>query len=79
MKEFIVLFHTHSGAIKFHRAIESKGIEGELMPVPRKLSSSCGIGCKFQHDINIEEFISEEVERIFEIKEKDYIKVYEEE
>ncbi|SHH34916.1 Protein of unknown function [Clostridium collagenovorans DSM 3089] len=79
MKEFLSLFYTHSGAIKFQRAIEGKGMSGELMPVPRKLSSNCGIGCRFSYEEPIENLISEEIEKIFEIKDKEYIMVYEEE
>lgn len=42
MKEFIATFHTHADAIVAHRTLTEKGADARMMPVPRKLSSSCG-------------------------------------
>jgi hypothetical protein len=38
--EYQVLFFTHTGAIKFDRAMKKENIPCELMPVPRVLSST---------------------------------------
>ncbi|WP_053955167.1 DUF3343 domain-containing protein [Inediibacterium massiliense] len=77
MKNYIAVFFTHSGAIKFNRFAKKNNIFCELMPVPRKLSSNCGIGAKFCCN-NINKIIDSEIEKIFEVKNDEYILVYEE-
>ncbi|WP_129600732.1 DUF3343 domain-containing protein [Anaerophilus nitritogenes] len=77
IKNYIAVFFTHSGAIKFNRFAKKNNISCELMPVPRKLSSNCGIGAKFCCD-DIEKIIDSEIEKIFEVKINEYILVYEE-
>ena len=42
MKEYIATFHTHLAALMTSRALTSLGVKAQMMPVPRKLSSSCG-------------------------------------
>ncbi|HAE43754.1 MAG TPA: hypothetical protein DCG34_12685 [Clostridiales bacterium] len=63
--EYMVLFFTHSGAIKFERKCKKNNISCELMPVPRILSSNCSISAKIHYDGNIENLISDEIEKIF--------------
>ncbi len=76
--DYIAVFFTHSGAIKYHRHLKSTGIENETLPIPRKLSSNCGIGVKFYTSNNINEMITADVEKIYEIKNGIYDVVYEE-
>nr|WP_235700121.1 hypothetical protein [Clostridium senegalense] len=47
-------------------------MENEALPVPRKLSSNCGIGVKFLYEKNIEKIYDEDIEKIFKVKEKGY-------
>ena len=42
MKEYIATFHTHADAILAHRTLSELNVDARMMPVPRKLSSSCG-------------------------------------
>lgn len=42
MNEYIATFHTHLAALMTSRALSQLGIAARMMPVPRKLSSSCG-------------------------------------
>ena len=42
------------------------------MPVPRKLSSSCGISAKFDYVGDIRSMISEDIEKLFEITGSEY-------
>ena len=42
MREYIATFHTHLSALMASRNLTSLGIRAQMMPVPRKLSSSCG-------------------------------------
>ena len=41
-KEHIATFHTHFGALSFHKKLKALGDQAIMMPVPRKLSASCG-------------------------------------
>lgn len=41
-KEYIATFHTHLSALLTSRSLTALGISAQMMPVPRKLSSSCG-------------------------------------
>jgi len=65
--EYISTFYTHSGAVKYQRFMKKKGIKIELMPVPRKLSSNCGIGARFTLEEDIRQFISDDIEKLFQI------------
>lgn len=75
--QYIGVFFTHSGAIKYHRYLKRLEIVNETMPVPRKLSSNCGIGVKFKTDRDINNMITEEIEKIFKIDNNKNILVYE--
>lgn len=79
MNEYVAIFFTHSGAIKFNRKAKSNNIECELMPVPRKLSSNCGIGAKFKFDKDVLSLVDDEIEKIFIVKDDKYELVYSEE
>lgn len=76
MKEYVALFFTHSGAIKFQRFSRKNNIDCELMPVPRKLSSNCGVCAKFQFNGDINKLIDDEIESIYEIIDSKYVLVY---
>ncbi len=77
--EYMVLFFTHSGAIKFQRKCDKNNIPCELMPVPRNLSSNCSISAKVEIENKIEVWIDDEIEKIFLIQNNDNILVYESE
>jgi len=74
--EYIAIFFTHSGAIKYHRYLKSVGIENEMMPVPRRLSSNCGIGVKLFKCNSIDNIITEDIEKIYKVEDKQYILIY---
>ena len=46
-KEQIATFHTHFGALSFHKRLRALGDQAVMMPVPRKLSASCGTCVRF--------------------------------
>lgn len=76
--EYIATFFTHSGAIKFQRWLKAEAdIEVELRPVPRQLSSSCGVAGTFSHHGDVSLCISEDLERLFRIGETGYELVHE--
>ena len=43
----IATFDTASSALLFERACRKAGIGAKIVPVPRKLSESCGLACEF--------------------------------
>lgn len=44
---YIAAFFSHFGATRFRRLCRDRGVEVELMPVPRAISSSCGTCARF--------------------------------
>jgi len=74
--EYIALFHTQSGAIKFHKKLAAKGLVAQMLPVPRHLSSGCGIAVRFSYHDDINELVLDDVEKVYEIKERKYRLVY---
>lgn len=45
--EQLATFHTHFGAMCFYRRLKAMGDEPVMMPVPRRLSASCGTCVRF--------------------------------
>ena len=43
----LATFKTTSMALLFKRSCREAGIGARIAPVPRKLSSSCGLACEF--------------------------------
>ena len=60
----IATFFSHFGAIRFSKELKAKGIPCRLMPVPRRVSSSCGTCVQFTAE-NGGEKRSEEMEQLF--------------
>lgn len=46
----LATFKTTSAALMFERTCKASGINTRIVPVPRKLSSSCGLACEFPCD-----------------------------
>jgi hypothetical protein len=61
----IVTFYTQSGAFKFERLLKQEGISVTLMPVPRRLSSSCGIAARTELPGDVKGYITDEVDGIY--------------
>lgn len=74
--EYIAIPFTHSGAIKYKKLLNEINIECTLMPVPRKLSSSCGIGVKFNYNGEIISIILDEIEKVFLNESGNYKLIY---
>jgi len=49
MNRYIATFFSHFGAMSYCKSIKDKGISAKLMPVPRKVSSSCGTCVFYEH------------------------------
>lgn len=47
MTEYLATFHTHYGAVRFHKYCQANGISAKMAPVPRDISASCGTCVRF--------------------------------
>lgn len=74
---YVVIFFSQSGAIKFNKKMEKLKIQCTLAPTPRVLSSSCGTCAKITYNGDINQLIEEEIESIYEALEpRSYNMVY---
>jgi hypothetical protein len=48
MKHSVVLFYSTSSALQAEKLLKKEGITTKLIPVPRQLSSDCGICLRFE-------------------------------
>ncbi|MEA4847025.1 MAG: DUF3343 domain-containing protein [Clostridiaceae bacterium] len=74
--QYLATFFTHCGAVKYQNHLKKQSIPVELMPVPRKLSSSCGIAAQFAYSGDIRSMISEDIESLFEIEGTEHKLIY---
>ncbi len=74
--EYLSLFITSSASVKFKRKLQSQAIPVELLPVPRLLSSRCGVAAKFTWENDINVLLHQGVERLYQIDGDNYILVY---
>lgn len=77
--KYLVTFHTHSGAIKFRREIKKNKLEIILKPVPRKISSNCGVAGSIETSVNLLNYILPCVEEVYDVTDGTYNKIYESE
>ena len=76
MREYVATFHTHLSALLTSRALTRLGVKAQMMPVPRKLSSSCGTCVRYQADGPLLEAMDADVEGVYEVVGKDeYIRL----
>ena len=66
MREFIATFHTHLSALMTSRSLTALGIRAQMMPVPRKLSSSCGTCVRYLSEDPHLGSMDEDVEAVYE-------------
>lgn len=75
---YTIVFFTHSGAIKFDKKMNKLNVPCSLQPVPRKISSSCGICAKIRYEGEIENLLEEEVHCLYrELSKNSYELLYE--
>lgn len=74
MNEYIATFHTHLSALITSRTLTGLGIQARMMPVPRKLSASCGTCVRYLAEQPHLSAMDEDVEAVYEkIGREDYI------
>ena len=67
MREFIATFHTHLAALMTSRNLNAHGARASMMPVPRKLSSSCGTCVRYQAEEPLLNQMDADVEAVYEV------------
>jgi len=67
MREFIATFHTHLSALMTSRKLTSQGVKARMMPVPRKLSSSCGTCVYYLASDPHLDVMDEDMEGVYEV------------
>lgn len=65
MEQYIATFHTHLAALRTSRTLTARGIPARMMPVPRKVSSSCGTCVSYEAAEPMTECMDEDTESIF--------------
>lgn len=60
----VVLFQSISGALLAEKLLKKQGIAYKLIPIPRHLSSDCGVCIRFliQHESQIKKALARKVE-----------------
>ena len=67
MRDYVATFHTHLSALMTSRNLKNIGVDARMMPVFRKLSSSCGTCVVYAAQGPCLEQMDEDVERVYEI------------
>lgn len=67
MREYVATFHTHLSALMTDRNLKAVGVNVRMLPVFRKLSSSCGTCVVFRADGPCLDLMDEDVEGVYEI------------
>ena len=70
LKNHLITFKVTAMAYKFENYCDQKGIEVKMVPVPSKLSDSCGYACRI-HKGDIKK-----IKELCEIKNIDYGEIY---
>ena len=66
MTEYVATFHTHLSALLTSRNLTGLGVRAQMMPVPRKLSSSCGTCVRYLAESPHLSEMDEDVEAVYE-------------
>ena len=66
MNEYIATFHTHLAALLTSQTLTSRGVQARMMPVPRKLSSSCGTCVRYLATDAHLDAMDEDMEAVYE-------------
>lgn len=75
----IATFHTHLGAIRFEKKLLSLGDKGAtMMPVPRKLSASCGTCVRFALPFEAE-WANEDLDAVYVLEGAGYRTIFQSE
>ena len=68
MSRYIATFHTHLSALLTCQRLTAAGVRARMMPVPRKLSASCGTCVDYEAAEPLLEQMDTDVERVFAVE-----------
>lgn len=71
--EYIALFTTTIEAIKYLRKLEDLKVDAEAIPMPRKLSSSCGIAISFSLKDDPSRIVDQSIRQLYRVEGDQYI------
>ncbi len=78
---YIATFHTHFAAVSFARELKAyPEMKPQFMPVPRKLSSSCGTCVRFIYEGDIQEYAQnmeqDDLDTVYLVENDEYLPQY---
>ena len=80
MQTYIATFFSHFGAIRFNKQVKELGLSGKLMPVPRRVSSSCGTCVRFIYEGDIQEYAQnmeqDDLDTVYLVENDEYLPQY---
>ncbi len=79
MSEYVATFRTHFSALASRRKLEAAGVAARMAPVPRELSSSCGVCLFYSGDGPMTELLHRDMERVYLMADDGYTPVAENE
>ena len=65
MRELVITFHTHFGAMKLYKSLKKQGVAARMCPVPRALSSDCGSCVRASWNGREEELLTTDAEAVY--------------
>lgn len=74
--KYIITFFTQYGALGYSKLLKNEGMDNITRPVPRDLSSSCGICVELETEKDMLQYQTEDVESIVQLGEKGYQILY---
>ena len=54
MSRYIATFYSHFGAMSYCKALKEQSIPAKPMPVPRRVSASCGTCVCYEHAVPVD-------------------------
>lgn len=76
MEIYLATFFSHFGAVRFGRQLRDLGADHTLMPVPRRVSSSCGTCVRFTAEALPSDLDLADVERLFRESDGRYTEIF---
>lgn len=77
-RSYVATFFSHYDAVAFAQMLKGRRIEAKPMPVPRRLSSSCGTCVRFEASCaDIGAFAQEGLDKVYQCDANHYILTYE--
>lgn len=65
MRELVITFHTHLGAMKLYKSLVKQKLKARMVPVPRALSSDCGSCVRAEYEGRAEELLTADAEAVY--------------